>query len=537
LVVKSFTGDDPRRRVQAVNPLSAFARNDPCWCLSGRKYKDCHMIRRLSPPGASTPSDTEDVIYLSPTVSMSRDALTVSGPVAITVQHPTPQAPPLTVDEATAALAAAPSGQPPDHPDIGTLRFALLDMHGITDPEAVRAGHHDRALQKLIADIASGALELARATLDRLLIDGGQSERPVVLYSDQGNIRKVVGQTLLWADHYLTADRLAAAAAAGRDDLASYRGILADVLDLRPLIESGIVIPVFTDLAVAFVDEGIDQMITVDLARPDYVTWAEQQVVLEGPTAREAAFVHVVDDYRHDDMLYFHSAVEWEDASQSADGVLPFRSRLLGRYDPGFDYKPWLATVRRQAVAQLTKSLDVDLAVSNALGADLFTSSPFRARALRRLRGTLSGTSRYDISGAAWADVPWLPGASAGTLMRIASSEPRVEELRRATAAALRTVESGDDVGNTRAVSEAAADLSAAASRLHHDLLRSRSLDLVAPTGIATGSVLVGGTTTPQLILSAILAATATAIPAVRAQLASRKTAAYAFWMARPRKR
>jgi hypothetical protein len=121
--------------------------------------------------------------------------------------------------------------------------------------------------------------------------------------------------------------------------------------------------------------------------------------------------------------------------------------------------------------------------------------------------------------------------------MRIASSEPRVDELRRATAAALRTVESGDVDGNARAVSEATADPSAATSRLHHDLLRSRSLDLVAPTGIATGSVLVGGTTTPQLILSAILAATATAIPAVRSQLASRKTAAHAFWMARPRKR
>lgn len=490
------------------------------------------MIRRLSPPGASTPPDTEDVIYLSPTVSMSRDALKVSGPVAFTVQQPTPQAPPLTVDEATAALAAGPPGEPLDHASIGTLRFALLDMHGITDPAAVRAGHHDRALQNLIPDIADGALELARATLDRLLMDGSHSDRPMALYSDQGNILKFVGQTLLWADHYLTADRLSAAAAAGRGDLEFYRGVLAEMLDLRPLIESGIVIPVFTDLAVAFVDAGIDQMIAVDLARREYVTWAEQQVVLEGPTAREAAFVHVVDDYRHDEMLYLHSVGE----PDTANGVLPVRGRLLNRYDPGFDYGPWLATVRRQAVSQLTKSLDVDLAVSNTLGADLVTSSPFRARALRRLRGALSDTSRYDISGAAWADVPWLPGASAGTLMRIASSEPRVEELRRATAAALRTVESGDVVGGARAVSEAAADLSAAASRLRHDLLRSRSLDLVAPTGIATGSVLVGGTSTPQLILSAILAGAATAIPAVRSQLASRKTAAYAFWMARPRK-
>jgi len=495
------------------------------------------MIRHLSPPGAPTPPDTEDVIYLSPTLSMNRDALKVSGPVAFTVQQPTPQAPPLTVDDITAALAAAPAGEPLDYASIGTLRYALLDMDGITDPAAVRAGLHDRKLQDLIPDLADGALGLARATLDRLQLDGSQSDHRMVLYCDQSNILKLVGQTLLWADHYLTADRLSSAAAAGLEDLEPYREVLAEMLDLRPLIESGIVIPVFSDLAVAVVDAEIDQMIAVDLARREYVTWAEQQVVLEGPTAREAAFVHVVDDYRHDEMLYLHAVGEPDSADQSDNGLVPVRGRLLGRYDPRFDYDPWLATVRRQAVSQLTKSLDVDLAVSNALGADLFTSSPFRARALRRLRGTLSGTSTYDISGAAWADVPWLPDASAATLMSIASSEPRVEELRRATVSALRTVEDGDVVGGARAVSEAAADLSAAASRLRQDLLRSRSLDLVAPTGIATGSVLVGGTSTPQLTLSAILAGIATAIPALRGQLASRKTAAYAFWMARPRKR
>jgi hypothetical protein len=29
--------------------------------------------------------------------------------------------------------------------------------------------------------------------------------------------------------------------------------------------------------------------------RPDYIAWTEQQVALKGPTAREAAFVHVID--------------------------------------------------------------------------------------------------------------------------------------------------------------------------------------------------------------------------------------------------
>jgi hypothetical protein len=56
-----------------------------------------------------------------------------------------------------------------------------------------------------------------------------KAQRPSPLSDD---VRKVVGQTLLWADHYLTADRIAAAAAVGRDDLALYRRLVADLLDL-----------------------------------------------------------------------------------------------------------------------------------------------------------------------------------------------------------------------------------------------------------------------------------------------------------------
>jgi hypothetical protein len=288
---------------------------------------------------------------------------------------------------------------------------------------------------------------------------------------------------------------------------------------------------VFTDLAVALISTVIDQMIAVDLTESDYVAWAKRQVVLEGPTAREAAFVHVIDDYEHDDWFYLHSRM----VPPATGQALLARNGLLSPYDRDYDYDPWLATVKSQAVAQLTKFLDVDMAVSTAFGADLFTRSPFRARALRNLRGTLSGTSDYDISGAAWADVPWLPGASAGLLMKIAGSEPRVDELRRATAAALRVVQSDDIAGSAQAIADVAADLKAAASQLRHDLLMQRSLDLALSSGFATGSVLIAGTMTPQLALGGIIAGVAAAIPAAPSQLASRKTAAYAFWMARPR--
>lgn len=528
---------DPRRRARAVNPLSEFSRNELCWCGSGLKYKNCHLIRHLSPPGAATPPDTDDEIFISPDTALRRSAMTMSSEsVPILTQQPIPQAPPVWVEETARALAdIRPAEQPLHHRDVGQLRFALLDMHGITDAAAVRAGDHDQVLEQLVPELASGALQLARATLDRLAADRASAQPPVVLHSDRGDVRRIVGQTLLWADHYLTPDHLAAAAAAGRDELSSYRALVAEQLDLRPLIEAGIVVPVFIDLAVALIGTEIDTMVAVDLANLQYVNWAERQIVLEGPTAREVAFVHVIDDYPHHDWFYLHSPIEPAPTDQADDEPLLVRGKLLNRYDPDFDYGPWLATVRRQAVARLTQHLNIDVAVSTAFGADLLTTSPFRARALRRLRGPLQCSSDYNISGAVWADVPWLPDASAELLMKIANSEPRVEDLRRTTAQALRAVEHGDIAASARAIADTAADLRSAASHLSRDLRRQRTVDLGVPTGLATGSVLIASTMAPPVGLGAILAGAAAAIPAIQARLTSCQTAAYAFFMARPR--
>jgi hypothetical protein len=493
------------------------------------------MIGQLSAPGAATPPDTDDQIFISPNTSLRRDALvTPTEPLPVLIQHPTPQAPPVTVEAAVRALAAEEhAGQAPSFCDIGSLRFALLDTHGIGDPVAVRAGRHDHALEQLIPDLASGALQLARATVDRLLDNKASDQPPVLLNSDHGDTRRVVGQTMLWADHYLTADGFSEAAVAGRSDLPTYRELVADLLDIRPLVEAGIIVPAFSELAIALVDTAIDTMVAADLGEARYVEWAEQQIVLEGPTAREAAFVHVVDDYPHS-WFYLHGHNEPLTASQPDDEP-EVRSRLLSPYDPSYDYDPWLATVKRQTVAKLTKAIDTDLAVSSAFGADLLTSSPFRARALQRLRVPRPGGSGYEISGAAWAEVPWLPEASAKLLLKIAANEDRVQDLRRATAAALRTVKEGDVGTSADAIADIAADLESAARSLRRDLRRQSSIDLALPAGIATGSVLLAATLSPVVGLAALLAGAAAAIPAARARLASRQTAAYAFWMARTR--
>jgi SEC-C motif len=529
---------DPRRRAAAVNPLAPFDRNDPCWCASGHKYKHCHMIRGLSPAGAPVPDDTADSVFISPDTSVAKAAFaSAEGPVTVTVQQPTPQAVPVRVDDAVRALAAtAAADEPMTHADLGRLRYGILEVHGLADADALRAGRRDSTLRRVIPDIARGTLALARETVDRLATDAASGDRPVTLRLDAGNVSRFVGQTLFWADHYLAHDDLAGLAVSENDDADAWRRAIGRLLEVRPLVEAGLVVPVLDELAVAAVDAAINGVVADDLRRTDYVRWAEQQIVIEGPTAREAAFVHVVDDYAQDGWFYLLNRVV-PCTAEDGSGTVESTGRLLNRYDPAEDYAPWLSTVRRQAVAELTKRLDTDLVVAEALGADLVTSSPFRARALRRRAGYPQPSGDYNVSGAVWADVPWLPDAPPELLIKIASSDPRVEDLRRATSAALRTAADDDLASAAQAIADAAAELRAAGQRLGAGLRSQTLVNGAVSAGLSVGSVLVGGTVGAPLAASGVLAGAAALLPAFSGQVARRGTAPYAFWMARPRRR
>jgi hypothetical protein len=255
---------------------------------------------------------------------------------------------------------------------------------------------------------------------------------------------------MFWADHYVAHDGLAAAGAAHRDDSVSWRSAVADLLEARPLVEAEIFVPVFTDLTIALVDEAVDAMVAVDLANPNYVAWAERQIVIEGPTAREAAFVHVVDDYPHDGWFYLLNRLDPSSVEQPDPGGVLVRGRLLNRYDPAHDYTAWLLhgpAPSSRAAAQATRQRACRGGNDRSRPRH---RQPFRARALRRRRAPLPPAGDFDIGDAVWAEVPWLPDASPDLLVKIAKGEPRVEELRRATAAALRTVEAGDLAAGAR---------------------------------------------------------------------------------------
>ena len=317
---------------------------------------------------------------------------------------------------------------------------------------------------------------------------------------------------MLWADHYIAPDPLAAAAPAGIADVSAYRGGVALLLTMRPLIEAGVVVPAFTELAVAMAGRNLDDAVARDLADANFVSWAKQQIVVEGPSAREAAFIHVRDDYYTDaDWFYLHGRIMPGSPRESGSGTVEFRNRLLNHFDPSYDYRPWLETVRSQAVAEVTKRLNLDLAAADLLGADLITSSPFRARALRRRVAALPTKGELDIRGAVWARVPWLPDASPELLLKIARQEDRVADLRRATATALRSVATGDDLHGAEAIGDVAADLAYSAQALGKELRAKRSLDVGLSGGLATGSVLVAGTLAPPIVIGGLLAGAAAA--------------------------
>jgi SEC-C motif len=531
---------DPRRGGAALDPLAEFGRNEPCWCGSGRKYKECHLLAHLSAPGAPVPEDTTDEVYVAPHTAVAREAWrSPDGPVPITTQVPVPQATPLSVPDLVRALATRPNQPAHSHSELGDLRYALLDTHGIQDPNKVSAGHHDTQLERLRADLAAGALDLARATLDRLLLNAKSAQAPVVLRSDAPDVVRLVGQTLLWADHYLLDDELAGLAARQDDSSDAWRSAVADLLTLRPLVEAGIVVPALSDLPLALLSDAIDRAVTTDLADAGYVAWLEQQVIVEGPTAREAAFVHLHDDYDRDGRMYLLNRVVPGSAGTSPGGqTVQFTGRMLGRYDPAHDYRPWLNTVRRQTLAGAVRGLIADVSVSQAVGAQYVTTSPFRARALAR--SPVLQQARWpqrDISGAVWADVPWLPDADPALLLKIAATEERVDDLRRATARALSTVRQNDLAGAAQAIAATAGDLRDAGERLTISLQRDVVLNGLAPAGLAAGSVLVAATIALPVCLGAVLAASAAAVPALRARTSARESAAYAFWLARPRPR
>ena len=492
-----------------MDPLANLGRNDRCWCGEPRKYKDCHGW--LHPP--STPGqpighqDDEERIWLSPTITLARNALRQpSTGVPLVVPAGRPQSRPIDVDPAVQALLDAPRLSTQPLPVLGKHRFEVFD-HTEHDRDALTEG------------AAGIAVAVAQALVELQL----QPDRPTILWNDEVDGARLLGQTLLFADHVCVPDRVFAALIGGRDDDAIHEAI-AEQRRLRPLIEAGVIVPVPEALGVAAGVDAANAMTQQDLQRRDLTDWIRSQLIVEGPTAREAMFINAIDDLGSTQMwLYSRHVVVDEDP----DGRSTFASRLLGSYDPAHDYEPWKQQNLDKAVGEHLRRVNERLITGEVFNADYLATSPFQARLLAR-KG-----ARPDrpIHAAVWADIPILPAADPAILARAAAEEEAVEDLRQKVRIALRGAR---DLGTgADALTSLGEELAHASRQLQHTVRTERRWKVITPAITGLAAIALGAAGGLPAIASGALGAAGGLAPYLADRASRRRNAAYLFYLAK----
>jgi hypothetical protein len=509
-----------------MDPLAPFSDDEQCWCGAAERYGACHGYVMTSTPGAPVRSNDEEGIWIAPQTRLSWDAVRSMADVAdVPISMPSPkpaQRAPL-VHPVAVEVADVQARRPTvPLPEIGRLRFEMLAALGLADPERVAARTAKLTVQDL-DELAYGVLDIAKASVDRLLEQAAARSAPVVLWADHNAATEVIGRTLLWADHYLVPDILADELLRSRMRPPDVERSVRQLLAIRPLIELGVVVPVPRDFATVLSARATHEATEADLQRQDLVSWVDRQLLVEGPTAREALIIGARDDVRRGgNIVGLHAFVE---PSSLDDQTGTFQSRLLSSYRPDFDYGPWVEQSRRQAVAKLVQEVNRSVAVAETFGGHAVTRAPFRARLLRQ-----KDLEPDPASAMVWAEVPWLPDASAGLLAQVASEDAAVEALRARTRRAFDRAGGGDLPASAHSL---IAELDEAARQLEKDIRTTRSWSLLRPAPFMALSVALGATTGPVGAVAALAGAVGSALPAVGQLREQRRRPAYALVMAK----
>ncbi|MFG3643584.1 SEC-C domain-containing protein [Micromonospora sp. NPDC047762] len=494
-----------------MDPLAKFGRNDPCWCGMSKKYKDCHGgLRARSMPGEPIgKDDDEDWIWLSPTTRVARGGMHVPPDgVAITIPTGRPNARPVEVPPAIRALLAAPA-------PVATLPLTVLGKHRF---DLYDHTERDRdALAESVAGIAVAVMD-ALSALSRL-----PEPHPTVLWNDEVDPGRLVGQALLFADHVCVPDRVFAALVTGRDD-DTVREAITQQRQLRPLIEAGLVVPVPKALGVAAQATAVNALTERDLRRRDLTDWVRTQMLVEGPTAREAMFITAIDDLERWPHMWMYSRHNQVQTGPAGDTT--FTSRLFGTYDPTHDYGPWREQNLDKAVGAYLRRANERLVTGEVFTAGYFTTSPFQARLLAR-KGALPD---QPAQAAVWADIPILPAADPATLARAAAEEEAVEDLRHRVRSAMHGAR---DLGTRAdALTRLGEDLAHASRQLERTIRTERRWNVIAPVlgGIAT--IALGAAGGPAGIAAGALGTATSLAPYFATRTNRRRNAAYLFYLA-----
>jgi hypothetical protein len=466
-----------------LDPVAGLPPDAPCWCRSGRRHDQCHGDPiPLSSPGDPVPEGDDDTVFLAPLTSIGADVLRRGFEHAPPVSMPSPEPEQrlLRVPDVAAALAQQPSRSTVPLAELGRMRYQILDDLGLSDPGTVKT-RADQLSDEDLANLRYGFFDLAKCTLDRLIEQADARQSPTVIWAGAGAPVRLLGATLMWADHYLVDDEVADELASGAhpDDLAHAIGGL---LEIRPLVEVGLIVPVFRDVATTIAAQKAYEQTELDLGRADLVEWVMGQLIMEGPTAKSALLFSVLDDDEESVNFFLHGRfVAFDEENQTTV------SRILAPHDPAFDYGPWIAQCRRQTTAGILQEANLELAMAEGFGASWVTLSPFRAKLLEH-----RSTQQAEAQDLVWADVPHLERASALSLAKVAADDVVVGALRERTREAFAEMRHTPPAERRERAADLAASLKYAAGKLRRDMDREKRWKVAVPTGLSIAAIGIG---------------------------------------------
>jgi hypothetical protein len=504
-----------------VNPLAPLGRNENCWCGSRKKYKNCHGNHRPgSLPGTPLPPDTPGGLFISPTVRIADDAINIpegGAPIALTDSNqPTSKAVEFTNWDEQLVKEAAAVQSPLSAADLGQLR---ADVMG-------RLSRLPADDSEPSADVMEGVFRLAAESLRTVNVLAQTTPKLSLLWNEELAPATFLGRTLLLADHVVVPDRVFQSLLTRRSNEALRKAAMSELTG-KSLLQSGLVIPVPSGVAMAVRGAAAIELTERDLKNQPLVSWVRNQLILEGPTAREALFVRAIDDLnQHAEKFWFHGHADRDSLDEQNR---TFATRLLQRYDPAFNYDPWIHQVSDSAIGHYVQRTAERVIAADVYGSDYVAASMFEARLLDH-RGRRSGNTVAQA--AMWADVPVLPDLSAPDLVKVLQNEDAVEDLRRLVGASLATARTPGAM--TDALTEMAYELSASSHRLEKNASSDKAWQAAIPGGAGAASLFIGaysGGLAP--IAVGVLGLLGSVAPFLGARANAHREAAYLFVTAR----
>lgn len=438
------------------------------------------------------------------------------GGAPLTMPSDSPAPRPLVVTGVEHAIAAfEPREAPLSARELGRLRVEMLrQLSQLPD--------NDDGLDSRVAEgIAQNAL-LSWQTAGTLAMTP-----TTLLWNEELDPSTFVARTLLLADHVLTSDRLVAAMDRTRSNR-EVRVLASAELAHEPLIRSGRLVSVPSGTALTLGAEAVHATTVADLGNTLVTEFIREELVIEGPTAREVLLVNARDDLAHVQHMWFYAHIDRESVKE--DGT--FRSTMLGRYDPGHDYGPWVNQTTRDAIRNYVQRTAERLVVADLVGAEYVAASPFEARVMqRRDPSFVNGPGSASV----WADIPTLRDLSSRDLARILDEDDAVEDLRARVRLAMRSAT--DLAGQANAIQELGAEIEHASLILARKLRTERAYSGLAPAALGAAGLVVGSAGGLPGLVGGALGAVAGIVPWIGSRRNNRREAAYVFVTARRRRR